>query len=885
VHRCFDHRRKHFLVSSVVVAVPFDRPHAICTEPELWKMAQGELGRMGVLDFWMLKPTGEILATGACFTGGTPKQQSYVRVAVWPADASDSQKPTIDRRLMVFGDRRWGATGMTPPEPFTEMPVDYSRAFGGEKYDKNPIGRGLGPIKDEEGKEAHPLPNVEDPRELVASRGDRPNPGSPSSMDPTWPAAFKKVGTYDFDYAKKHAPGFADDIDFEMFNVAAPDQRLKGFWAGDERIRVENMHPTKPVLEARLPAFVARVFVRIAEKYAKSDAERDLVEVPLRLDTVHVFPKHERALMIYRGLREIATADATDVDTVLVGLEDRDADRRPLSHYKAALELRSDRQKLAAYALFDRDLMPDSMEPSGPGARTGDRLDAVLPIESLMQQNLERKRVREMQASREALLSAGADPALVPDVTPASPPPKEISLDEIPAIMEDAQKKADEARADAERRRADAEERLRAMCLETGQDYDAIVADAKKNAAGPPKFTAKGELQRMRELLQLSINAGMELDGVEERLNSPEFIARLEDTERQLVDAYRLSAHDHDPAPELDEEASKAAREELAVFVRGAPLERRDFTGADLRGVDLSGVDLSGAFFEKANLAGAKLIGATLEKAVFAHANLEGADLTGAKLKGASLGRANLRGALLACADLAETVLIGADLRGATLTDIALDSATWRDLDLDGAKLDGLRGSQLTFMQVRLNGVSLRGASLKLATFIDCDLDGADFGASELSETAFFMCRGRGAKFEEAKLPNLRIVHECDFEKAVFKSSEMPQTNLRGTRLAGADLSGCDLSQSDLSAADLTDADLTRANLKESLLFDTNLTRAKLRGANLMQVIAHRVVVRGADVSKANLFASDLSHAVGDDKTSFSGSNLKRAFAAGGFLG
>lgn len=868
-----------------MISVPFDRPKAVATEPELWKMAQGELGRFGVLDYWMIKPEGEVLATGSCFSGAAPKQESYVRVAVRTAEQTDKDKPFIDRRLMVYGNRKWGVSGMTPPEPFTEMRVDYSRAFGGEKDDRNPVGRGLSPIE-EDGATFHPLPNVEDPRHLIRNKGDRPPPASPGPMDPTWPANFKKIGSYDFDYAKKHAPGFADDIDFGMFNVAVPEQRLAGkFWNGDERIRVENMHPDKPVLELELPAFIARTFVRTTPQYAKTDAEKDLAEVSMRLDTVHLFPRHERALLVYRGLREIHTADATDIDTVMVALEDRDGQRRSIEHYRTAFENRADREKLATYALYDKDLMPDTVIGGASALSTGDRLDEVTQVEGLMQQNMERKRHREMTQAREQMIAAGADPALVPEPPPPAPPLKPTMMDDLPSVMEDTLKKVEQAKQEVKDREAAAEAQLRELAREIGQDYEQLRALARRNASGPPKFSAAAELEKLRDLWTLGRNAEADTSDIEQKLESAEFRAQLENAERQLVDAYRISAHDREPAEALDDDEAARAREELSMKVRGAPIDRRDFTGANLSGLDLSNADLSHGFFESANLSGAKLAGANLERAVFAHANLEGADLTGAKLKDASLGRAKLARAKLGGADLSEAILVGADLSGADLTNLTLDGASLRDVRFESANLDGLRGSQLTFMNCHLAGVTIRGAFLKLTTFIDCELADADFSRGVIEETAFFKCRGRGAKFHDSKLPSLRIVHESDFEKAIFARSEMRQTNLRGTKLAGSDFSDCDLSQSDISAADFSDANLLRILLRETLMLDTNFSRANLRGANMMQVIAHRVILRGTDVSKANLFASDLSHAIGDNKTSFSGTNLKRVFAAGGFVG
>ena len=59
------------------------------------------------------------------------------------------------------------------------------------------------------------------------------------------------------------------------------------------------------------------------------------------------------------------------------------------------------------------------------------------------------------------------------------------------------------------------------------------------------------------------------------------------------------------------------------------------------------------------------------------------------------------------------------------------------------------------------------------------------------------------------------------------------------------------------------------------------LEGAKLVGANLMLAIMHRAILRGVDASRSNLFCADLTGAIGDEKTTFAGSNVKRALVAG----
>jgi hypothetical protein len=141
------------------------------------------------------------------------------------------------RELDVVGDRRWttrlGATVPSSPTPFTSMPLDWSRAFGGradvwldrsavvEVHDPiNPRGRGFDPRPVAEGLGRHLdapcgypvvpserlLPNLEDPAQRIRSADDRPLPTC-------WATVPRDVGitvcTSDFQEASRRAPDLA----------------------------------------------------------------------------------------------------------------------------------------------------------------------------------------------------------------------------------------------------------------------------------------------------------------------------------------------------------------------------------------------------------------------------------------------------------------------------------------------------------------------------------------------------------------------------------------------------------------------------------------------------------------------------------------------------
>ncbi|NUP06707.1 MAG: DUF2169 domain-containing protein [Polyangiaceae bacterium] len=876
IHRVFDHRKKHIMVMTVAYCFPFSRPRSPVTEVEMWKMAGTDLGRFGVLDNWMFKPQAEVLVTGSCFTGERAKGSEFVRLSVGP-----SEKRVVDKKLYVFGDRKWTLLGASEPQMFSRMPIDYAHAFGGEKYDHNPIGKGIAPLKDEAGTETHPLPNVEDPKHVIKSKGDKPPPASLSAWDMTWPVHFqKKMGTYDAKWVEKNGFALADDIDFSLFNVAAPDQRVDRMWDGTEDIRVENMHPDKRVVETKLPGFKARCLVRFKSEYEK---EQKLHDLPLRADTIHVFPHQERAIVFMRATTEIHTTDATDIELALAALEDRD-EPKPIAHYEDVIALRSDPDKGALYSLRDHDLMPNAAELSATFPKLGDPLEVALEREGLLEQNQYQRVLREYAANRERLLAQNVEPDKIPP--PPKPPekPGDINLEELPAILDRVERERTQAEEHAAAQRAQAESQLESISKEHNLDLDALKKQAKAEGLGPPKFTAEGELERLGQLADLAESQGVDPKELRERIDDPNFRAKLLDAEQQFRVKYRLSGHMQDAAPTLTPEASEALREEILSMKRGAVRTRRDFTGADLAGMDLSGLDLEGVFFESANLRGANLSGARLKDAVLARADLTDAVLRDARLPHANLGRAKLVNADLTSADLTEAILYEADLSRAKLAKANLTKANTFGLTCDRTDFSGAEAANMFFHKTNLKGALFRGAKINLCVFTECDATGIDASSSDFAQSVFLNSKADGAVFTDSVLDNFRIV-QSSFEKADFKNARMPGSNLRGAKLAGARFDNVNLRRSDLSTADLKGASLERALLVECLMLDVVLEEAKLSGANLMLAIMHRANLRGADVTNANLFCADLTGAAGDKRTSFAGANVKRALVAGVFHG
>ena len=131
---------KLYLTTTILAYFDLTDPDTPLKEQDLWRTIPEQLGEQ-VLDMGWPKPRGEFLVTGNCHVpGGKERPASQVAVRVG----------NTAKILDVFGDRFWlDSKGSQPvksePRPFTQMPIDYRLAYGGEGYTDNPVGRGYTP--------------------------------------------------------------------------------------------------------------------------------------------------------------------------------------------------------------------------------------------------------------------------------------------------------------------------------------------------------------------------------------------------------------------------------------------------------------------------------------------------------------------------------------------------------------------------------------------------------------------------------------------------------------------------------------------------------------------------------------------------------------------
>jgi len=846
--RCFELQRRFFLGVSTLMYIPLTEKPGLFSEAGMWKFAAGELGKDAALDAGIPKEKAEFVVAGSAYVpGGGKSVGCSVKVHF-----AGKQK-----ELYVYGERFW--QGSTPSEPvsFASMKVDWEHAYGGEGFDKNPLGKGFKPVKIKD-MTVRLLPNVLYPNERVLSSDKHYEPASFMPVDFSWPQRMSKAGTHDDNWLKEDFPGFARDIDWTIFNIAPSDQWLDKKLTGHEGYYFQNMHPDMPIITGNLPGFVSRCFIT-----RTTSAGEDFHEIKQKLSTVWFFPHAERAILVYQGSCEVFDEDAADVTHIIIGAEN-DGEEKPQQHYQEVMRLRLDKEKGPLYCLKDSDLLPAGLESVDAAV---DEDKAMFEGEGLIRKNLEVRQADETEKARAKVASYGLDPdehgPKMPDKQEPLP-----DLEHLPEFMDKLFKQAEEQRLLAEEGKVKSLERVEKMFEKMGMDFNMIRDEIAYKPKGPPDFSAQKQIDALKALADRIRATGSVPEEIDAYLADETFTVRLYEGEKKLKEAYRITAHHQGAAPAMDEARAMAVREAVKnAFTEGRSFELLDMTGADLKGLDLKGANFNGAFLESVDFSGANLEGCSFIKTVLAHAKLDGANLKNCNFEDANLGGASLVNVDAAGINLSEAVISKADLTDANITGACLDNADFSGAMFNGTDFSNSHAKLVTFFETDLSGLMLKGAKLDGCNFLKAGLAGVDFSGASLKSAVFLEVKGANAVFAGADMGNVRFVMKCDFTGADFSGAIMENANLRGSILDGCNFSQAVLNGSDLSECSLKKAKFYRAQAKEARFIKADLKESVLISINAMNASFQRADMRAANFSGANLFQADFARVWADADT------------------
>lgn len=796
---------KPYLAVTVLALANMGVKPMLRPEPELWQLAQSELSICGgIIDLSYVKHCAEFLAVGHAYPH-TSLSENVCRVGITLGDKQKS--------LIVSGDREWQGETPSHPLPFDSIPVNWSRAYGGPQTPDNPHGIGAAtPASPQR------LPNIESPNERLESPSQQVTPASFAAIDITWPARQAFIGSqYDEEWVKRGMLGFADDADPRLFNMAPLDQQWPELTALPQAMhyKIENMHPRHALLEGHLPTWQARCFVHQTEQ-----GEESFAEIALRHTTVWFLPHLEQMIMVYHGEHPLEEDDARNIHMLMPALE-HGKQPRALSHYRDVWIKRCDKEKGAAFAFQESDLLPE--DAIGPWIDTETSSTEASPL----QQNLEEHKQSLYQSTEQRLQPVNST---LPEGIKNTPEFERPTLSQLPVFMAQLEEHARQAKDEAI-------QQMKQRLPET-QAYDA------QRPTGPEAF------YKMREAVQQQ--QGKLHPGQEE----------------SLYQFYRVGVSEQNAAPRLNGQQKTALRD----WVIAKLAQDRDFSGCDLTGADLSGLDFTGANLSRT----------MLESADLSHTILDNAALVQTLLARTLMNQTSLRHAVLNEATLAQASCHRCDFSGATLNSLITEGARFERCNFNQVKLTNQTFAatsliycdfsaatldNVIFSGIRLEEPDFSSARLHKSCFIDSQMTHAVFEAAQLQRCSMVNCQAEDIDFSRASLQNCAFTAATSLERGRFIHAKLTQCNLRQTPLNLADLSFSKLEGCDFSEAALQLATLYRSQASNSLFIRTNLEGADLKQANLTGSRLQKSRLIGCNLTSANLFRADISQAEMDDTT------------------
>ena len=245
----------------------------------------------------------------------------------------------FERDLHVSGDRTWvksgGAYRPSRPAPFTSMPLTYERAYGGiaeiedgiaGPHFDNPFGRGY--LVHEDAVAGAPLPNIEEPDDLLTAWDQRPPVAGVAPLSRQ--SALRGLRGVHVDLEAQ-----TTRIDPAMFTFAHPRMTLPAY-PGGKTVRIAGVRPGVAPWSFVLPKFEHSLRVELGDA---------AYQLPIVADTLYLLPDARmfvvlgRRTVLYqfrperlRSLRVLATPSEAELarPTTIRALRERPSPDLPI---------------------------------------------------------------------------------------------------------------------------------------------------------------------------------------------------------------------------------------------------------------------------------------------------------------------------------------------------------------------------------------------------------------------------------------------------------------------------------------------------------------------------------------------------------------------------
>jgi hypothetical protein len=240
-------------------------------------------------DLAPFKPTTDIIVNATAYgPGGKPSAQWHAGVELG----------ALRKRVLVTGPRAWVHApllgwSLSPIVPVRAVPVRYERAFGGEAYEKNPVGVGFVDARSADRSREVPAPQILSADGRLPVFGELYPVEGLGAVAKPWQPRRGRAGTFDEAWKAHARPGLPRDFDPFYWSAAHEDLICDDFLHGNEEVTLENLHPEHARLSFRLPHLVVVA--------ALTDCNGHRYGSPTRLDTVLIDAERMRAELTWRA--------------------------------------------------------------------------------------------------------------------------------------------------------------------------------------------------------------------------------------------------------------------------------------------------------------------------------------------------------------------------------------------------------------------------------------------------------------------------------------------------------------------------------------------------------------------------------------------------------
>ncbi len=887
-HQVLEQNRKFYFIASATLGVNLETGEELL-DLEYLKDAFKGMGDNPLPDMGMPKPNGEFLVSGSFYSRGK-KSVTGGEVKI--------RLDGNEKSLYVFGTRTWKAGIPSKPDEITTMPLDYTRAFGGERFEKNPEGIGFN-----DGL----LPCVENPKHLVVSTSDKPEPAGFSPLPPNHPQRMQYQGTYDADYKRKFFPGYPDDHNWKSFLCAPPDQWIKSYYKGDENFGLYNMHPDLPNIEGCLPGLSARCFINQIK-----DGNDIFGELPLNLDTIWFFPDRLLGLLIFRGITQADDDEAETIHHILCAYEAKAQQPRTLDYYRKAFEMRKNSDDDLLFNLNTQDLIPEGHKSAmellmemGPIETDGEDsplINNMAAKAKAIQKEADEKIEEAIQYVEKKVKGNDVPDAGKIDIRkivkepPDAPPDREIeemnreldailpglsadgaqkiemknfSFDKLDQIIEIIKKYSDKkinfsnesvnkelgkTREQLKKQIEKINKHIEELTLTTGQESSAQinslenskkkVSDILKNLDDIDLNVTSKEKTALPRLDVNMLNSQM----TQADLKVMEAIHHLQSMKEMRVDDEKIK----DMEKQIQEQIKNNKKQledimqEAETGFKAGYLASAHFMDEGLSPHEDPLEDIKKRFLEAASK-GEDLSGMDWACIDLSGVNLDGIDLSGAYLEQVDLTAASLKGANLSHSIMARAILDDADFTGANMA---------------GANIGAVHAHETIFVD----------ANLKSAKLSKGDFTGSIFSGADLEEIESLEMVINHATFSQSNMPKINFI-ETTFQRTNFTNSKMSNSVFVKCHIADSDFTGCTINNSafvdnKFDRACFNKADLSSTcfvstkpenctmediNFKDADLTQTNFQNMVMKKANLTNTRMENAFFGGTDLSDADL--------------------------------